>query len=94
MAQQANPNSMYQSEDLRVQLRSSSILVVSTISGTEFISDIGWFSWKAATSDLPGLGPGGSGDDPFYPSEVALGPDVDQPYGQHQNEDADLGQGE
>src|SRR6478672_13221423 len=40
MAQQARPNIMYQTDDLRVQLRKSSTLVVSAISGAELISDI------------------------------------------------------
>src|SRR5262249_16468473 len=40
MAQQASPNIMYQSEDLRVQLRRSSTLVVSAISGIELMSDM------------------------------------------------------
>src|ERR671937_1009113 len=40
IAQQAKPNSIYQTEDLRLQLSISSTLVVMTISGMVLISDM------------------------------------------------------
>src|SRR5205814_1389799 len=52
MAQQASPNIMYQTDDLRVQLRKSSTLVVSAISGAVLMSDMlrlpsGRRAWRA-----------------------------------------------
>src|SRR5438093_8202410 len=74
IAQQARPNIMYQTDDLRVQLRKSSTVVVSAISGAVLMSDM----------SVPALGrPPRHGGlrlldrQPLQPLEVALGPDVD-----------------
>src|SRR6185295_4391827 len=83
MAQQASPNIMYQTDDLRVQLRKSSTVVVSAISGAELISDIGGLLGGA-----PGLVARRTALDhrsALQPLEVALYPHVDEPDG----EDAD-----
>src|SRR5919197_3072279 len=74
MAQQASPNIMYQTDDLRVQLRKSSTLVVSAISGAVLISDIGRPSRRLP--DAPLRGP--LGRQALQPLEVALDPDVDE----------------
>jgi hypothetical protein len=49
MAQHANPKSIHQIDDFRVQFRTSSALVVSTISGIELISDMSQGSPAAST---------------------------------------------
>src|SRR5947208_5376520 len=69
IAQQASPNIMYQTDDFRVQLRKSSTLVVSAISGAVLISDI----------SVPSCGLGGEA---LQPLEVALHPDVHEPHRQ------------
>src|SRR4051812_39616971 len=81
MAQQASPNSMYQTDDLRVQLRTSSSFAVTRLSGTLLISDI-------VTSD-PGRASARPGHS-LEPLEVALHPDVDQAYEQDAHEDEQL----
>src|SRR5215813_10411978 len=83
IAQQARPNIMYQTEDFRVQLRKSSTLVVSAISGALLMSDI---------SVLPLCRPPRRAlrlldRQPLQPLEVPLHPDVDEA----DREDADEG---
>src|SRR2546421_11234228 len=88
MAQQASPNIMYQTDDLRVQLRKSSTLVVSAISGAVLMSD------------MLGCPPGGElrrlgfRREPLQTLEVALHPHVDEPDGQDADEERDLGERE
>src|SRR5207237_6326582 len=72
IAQQARPNIMYQTDDLRVQLRKSSTLVVSAISGAVLISDM-------SRCLARGLGPLFVGRNPLQPLEVALHPHVHEP---------------
>src|SRR5512140_2171998 len=88
MAQHARPNSMYQSEDLRVQLRSSSTFVVSTISGTVLSSDIDPFSRRHAS----GLWRRRSRNDFLHPVQIALAPHIDEAEDQDRNEQHDLEQ--
>src|SRR5206468_4254261 len=88
IAQQASPNIMYQTDDLRVQLRKSSTLVVSAISGAVLMSDM-----------LRGPPGGGRGRlrfrrEPLQPLEVALHPHVDEPDGEDADEEGDLGERE
>src|SRR5216117_989892 len=88
IAQQASPNIMYQTEDLRVQLRKSSTLVVSAISGAVLMSDM-----------LGCPAGGGRGGlrfrrEPLQPLEVALHPHVDEPDGEDADEEGDLGERE
>src|SRR5207244_1685629 len=83
MAQQASPNSMYQTDDLRVQLRKSSILVVSAISGAVLISDIDLPSCGVAPERLGRRRLAAVLGQPLQPLEVPLHPDV------HQAEDPD-----
>src|SRR5688572_11996162 len=85
MAQQARPNIMYQSDDLRVQLRRSSTLVVRTISGSELISDIQSSRRAPEPRRLVTLG-----GHLLQPLEVALRPDVDEADGQDADEHDDL----
>src|SRR4029453_19650675 len=73
MAQQASPNIMYQSDDLRVQLRKSSTLVVSAISGTELISDMSSSRRAALARGLLAFG-----GNLLQPLEVPLRPPLDQ----------------
>src|SRR5262244_3859360 len=84
MAQQARPNIMYQTDDFRVQLRKSSILVVSAISGALLMSDM-------ASNPLgrpSGLGvPGLLRRQALQPLEVDLDPHVDEPDRQDADED-------
>src|SRR2546426_263636 len=88
IAQQASPNIMYQTDDLRVQLRKSSTLVVSAISGAVLMSDM--------LGCPPGGGRGGLcfRRQPLQPLEVALHPHVDQPDGEDADEEGDLGERE
>src|SRR5207237_1302320 len=83
IAQQARPNIMYQTDDFRVQLRKSSILVVSAISGAVLISDIAF--------PLRGVAPERLGSvlatilgQPRQPLPVCLPPDVPQADAAHQ----------
>src|SRR5262245_42216404 len=92
MAQQASPNIMYQTDDLRVQLSRSSMRAVSAISGAVLISD---------TDPLPlcrlALPEGHRALHPLYalqPLQIALPPHVHQADGQDADEDDDLGQRE
>src|SRR5215472_8587509 len=86
IAQQASPNSMYQTDDFRVQLRTSSILVVTTISGTLLISDM------VSTLFLyPGT-KSGRARDPLQPLEVMLRPHVDQANEEDSHEYQQLGE--
>src|SRR5262249_53468496 len=91
IAQQASPNIMYQTDDFRVQLRRSSILVVSAISGAVLISEMD------APSRRPPRGLLARGSlrrEPLQPFEIALHPDVDEPDREDADEDHDLGEGE
>src|SRR4029077_17424455 len=81
MAQQASPNIMYQTDDLRVQLRKSSTLVVSAISGAVLMSDM---LRSPPRGGLPGPLLRGQ---PLQPLEVTLHPHVDQPDGQDADEE-------
>src|SRR6185369_13522138 len=89
MAQQARPNIMYQRDDFRVQLRKSSTVVVSAISGTELISDIPSSRRAPETRGLLALG-----GQLLQPLEVALRPHVDEADGQDADEHHDLDEGE
>src|SRR5437764_9403234 len=91
MAQQARPNIMYQTDDLRVQLRKSSTLVVSAISGAVLMRDI-----AGLLSRPPGGGLSGAlvERNALQPLEVALHPHVDETHGQNADEERDLGEGE
>src|SRR6187455_380232 len=89
MAQQARPNIMYQSDDFRVQLRRSSTLVVSTISGSELISDIPSSRRAPEARRLVALG-----RHLLQPLEVALRPHVDEADREDADEHDDLDQGE
>src|SRR5881394_2373599 len=74
MAQQARPNIMYQSDDLRVQFSRSSTVVVSAISGALLMSDM--TPLGRAPRRLVGRGP--LDWNALEPLEVALHPDVDE----------------
>src|SRR5213595_3837081 len=76
MAQQASPNIMYQTDDLRVQLRKSSTLVVSAISGAVLMSDMLGCPPRGELRRL------GFRREPLQPLEVTLHPHVDEPDGQ------------
>src|SRR6266478_6582009 len=89
IAQQARPNIMYQTDDFRVQLRKSSTLVVSAISGAVLISDM-------ARSRRP---PGGRARlllhrQALQPLEVPLHPHVDEPDREDADEERNLGERE
>src|SRR5438552_484217 len=88
MAQQASPNIMYQTDDLRVQLRKSSTLVVSAISGAVLMSDMLGCPPRGELRRL------GFRREPLQPLEVALHPHVDEPDGQDADEERDLGERE
>src|SRR5262244_3397674 len=95
MAQQARPNIMYQTDDLRVQLRMSSIFAVSAISGAVLMRDIGSPSFPvsgrfAHSAALGAPSPGES----LEPLEVALGPHVHQADREDPDEDRQLDEGE
>src|SRR5206468_11617056 len=81
IAQQARPNIMYQTDDLRVQLRKSSILVVSAISGAVLMSDIG-FPLRGVAPERFGGGLATGLGQPLPPLEVTLHPHVHEPNGQ------------
>src|SRR6187401_2625013 len=76
MAQQARPKSMYQSDDLRVQLSMASTWVVTMNSGIVFIKLIGFASCSRGPPDAR------SGRHvarhALHPLEVALHPHVDE----------------
>src|SRR5947208_9706970 len=84
MAQQASPNIMYQTDDLRVQLRKSSTLVVSAISGAVLMSDMLGCPPRGELRRL------GFRREPLQPLEVTLHPHVDEPDGQDADEERDL----
>src|SRR2546426_4926687 len=88
IAQQASPNIMYQTDDLRVQLRKSSTLVVSAISGAVLMSDMLGGPPRGGCSRL------GLGGEPLQPLEVALHPHVDQADCEDADEEGDLGERE
>src|SRR5581483_1787078 len=92
IAQQARPNIMYQTDDFRVQLRRSSILVVSAISGAVLMSDIEFPSGGAPRGGR--LGRPFLGWQPLQPLEIALHPHVDEPHREDADEDRDLGERE
>src|SRR5438445_4200854 len=75
IAQQASPNIMYQTDDLRTQLRKSSTLVVSAISGAVLISDIVSSCGSPRRLALDRL----VCRNAFQPLQVALHPHVDEP---------------
>src|SRR5207253_6293160 len=93
MAQQARPNIMYQTDDFRVQLRKSSILVVSAISGAVLISDIA-FPLRGVAPERLGSRLATILGQPLQPLQVSLHPDVHQADGQDGHEQRDLGQRE
>src|SRR4029079_18837724 len=90
IAQQARPNIMYQSDDFRVQLRRSSTVVVSAISGAVLMSDM--TPLRRAPRRLLGRGP--FHGNALEPLEVALHPDVDEADHQDHEEEAELGKDE
>src|SRR5919197_6436764 len=87
MAQQASPNIMYQTDDFRVQLRKSSTLVVSAISGAVLMRDM-----RRLLGRPPRGGLGGPllDREALQPLEVTLHPHVYQTHGQDADEDCDL----
>src|SRR4249920_1142590 len=76
IAQQARPNIMYQSDDLRVQLSRSSTRVVNAISGALLMSDIAVSLRRPAHRVRRRRPP--LGRNALQPFEVALHPHVDQ----------------
>src|SRR5262245_25899436 len=86
MAQQARPNIMYQSDDFRVQLRRSSTVVVSAISGALLMSDM--IPLRRAPRRLLGRRP--LDRNALEPLEVALHPDVHEADHQDHEEEAEL----
>src|SRR5512143_1021066 len=85
MAQQARPNIMYQTEDLRVQLRRSSTRVVSAISGAVFSRDIVSHLSSGGFAPPFRLGPAVARD-ALEPFEIALRPHVDETHRQDADE--------
>src|SRR5262249_12286450 len=94
MAQQASPNIMYQSEDLRVQLRRSSTLVVSAISGIELMSDMAPLPLGRRSRPCRRLAHRPRHRQPLEPLEVALHPHVDEADEKDHEEEPELGEHE
>src|SRR5215813_6167330 len=94
MAQQASPNIMYQSDDFRVQLRRSSTLVVSAISGIELMSDMAPFPLRRRPRPWRRRAHRPLHRQPLEPLEVALHPHVDEADEQDVQEETELGEDE